>query len=175
MYWQGFTEKYQVAESTGLVSARWILIMARTLETFPQADLQTCSAAARAGIRKADTGLPHPVLWLGAALPSQTAATLPSDPFQASPARWGLLAGVLPDHINPYEQAGFTAQWLELHCSDRFASVLPKHLELKLCFAQRGKAHISQGTAALCPHCPPKHLSRFHLFRHWKDIMSLGF
>lgn len=39
IYWHGFAEKYQVAKSTGLVSARWILIVARTLGIFPQADL----------------------------------------------------------------------------------------------------------------------------------------
>lgn len=34
IYWQGFAEKYQVAESAGLVSACWILIVARTLGIF---------------------------------------------------------------------------------------------------------------------------------------------
>lgn len=65
--WWGFTEKYQVAESAGLVSAHWILIVARTPGIFPQADLQMRSAGARVWIREAETHLPHspaPLSWL---------------------------------------------------------------------------------------------------------------
>jgi len=75
--WWGFTEKYQVAESAGLVSAHWILIVARTPGIFPQADLQMRSAGARVWIREAETHLPHspaPLSWLREAVPRQTMA-----------------------------------------------------------------------------------------------------